>query len=348
MKSIPTSKWASPQKLVIMSYQLVHLISFGANRKEYQKTANRLRSRVEFLSAGMVDKSSSTKAELQSLVVSMIEILVQAYPQAGPLLTYLSAQAHGRRSAMGEVRFAGKQADSAELWRMVSRLIPDKPAVSTDETNRRKASSEMLRTKAVLDRTRLTAGLSSVAMNSLWTDTISALRSKANGWTPEQALRLQDALYAFCSSRQGREQLEAKLSQYWPAKRASDWKPESALLFQVSLDPMEMTRLPEIAKLLAHPLAGHDGKVPMAQIHRSMEATATFTHDQDPVQIGVGLMVQVKELARKRLRDLNDEQRRRTASNEKRKQDEVVEQLRTLPAGLREALKKNPDLLNQV
>lgn len=346
-------KKLTEQQLIIVAYQLATFLGFGTEGyKSRGKSLSILRSQIGKLTASILAvPSSNALAVLDSLVNSIVREVVAGYPDSKSVLKSLRAPGVPVISAVG----------ADKLWRALGALIQDMSQAVSDamplppagpdadpalETSRRKAAPSSARAKRFEDQGKLLSLVTSAANNSLWVTTLNVLINGGAKWSTADVAAIQDELYKKSSSPQGREQLPEKLALLWPNTKNPSWKVEDAMLVQVSLDPVALYQHPDLQKLLVHPLSGFDGKVPMAEVIATLSAPVPA--GVDPKDVAKQLVADIVSLAKKRLRSLDTEKRNRAASASKKAEQQLVEQLRGLPAPLRNALKKNPDLLNKV
>ncbi|CAB5514739.1 hypothetical protein LMG26857_03798 [Achromobacter anxifer] len=346
-------KKLTEQQLIIVAYQLATFLGFGTEGyKSRGKSLSILRSQIGKLTASILDApSSNALAVLDSLVNSIVREVVTGYPDSKSVLKALRALGVPVISAAGPEKF----------WRTLGTLIQDMskavngamvlPPAGPDadpalETSRRKAAPALARAKRFEDQGKMLGLVASVANNSLWVTTLNVLMNGGAKWATADVPAIQDELYKKSSSPQGRAQLSEKLALLWPNTKKPSWKVDDAMLVQVSLDPVALYQHPDLQKLLEHPLSGVDGKVPMSEVIATLSAPVPA--GADPMDVAKQLVADIVSLAKKRLRSLDAEKRTRADAASKKAEQQLVEQLRGLPEPLRNALKKNPDLLNKV
>lgn len=332
-------KLVNIKDLSISALQLVTLLGLPDLYKEEDKALSRIRSAIQKLVVRAI-RDDSLHDVMRSAVQLLAEGVKTLYKgSTGPL--YDDPSLHLRLPRAEREKFW------KELSSNVQALVPQPRLTREEEGARRIALPQKVRVQATLEDSRAARLASSVAMNSTWEVALSFVSATGAEWATAQNMdKLQQQLFEGLSSRQGRTQVGEKLATLWGRHGRTSVELADYVEVTVSLNRLLLQGNPVVQKMIRHPAAHISTKTTVTEVFGTL--SAAVEPGSDVMEVAKKLLKDVEALARKRTRELDAAQKSRAAAAAKEAQAQLVEQLKSLPPHLRDALKKNPDLLKQV
>jgi len=325
--------------LSISALQLVTLLGLPDLYKEEDKALSRIRSAIQKLVVRAIRDDS-----LHDVVRSAVQLLAE-----GVKTLYKGSTGPQYGDPIRHLRLP--RAEREKFWPELSanvQALANKPLLTKEEEGaRRIALPQEVRVRATLEQSRAARLASSAAMNSTWEVALSFVAATGAEWATAKSMeKLQQELFQGLSSPQGRTQVDEKLATLWGRDGSTSLALADYVEVTVSLNRLLLQGNPVVQKMIRHPAAHLSTKTTVTEVFGTL--SAAVEPGSDVMEVAKKLLKDVEALARKRIRELDAAQKSRAAAAAKEAEAQLVEQLKGLPSHLRDALKKNPDLLKQV